>query len=844
MSQLETLTFPPSSVLLEAAKNGTGANAFNGANTLPSASMTLKDPVAMHLLVETALGDSQGFDVLSYEELDALKKEDEMLLKRIDGLRRKLALESKVRDAAQSLKRLYSRPNSALSQSQSATMNPETQQRTERELEESTKKVNEISRELYFSEDRSRSVQMRLLRHTAGVLQTTYGNGHRPKMNDFGLPGGRPLSPDSLNMDDDELDRTYGDQDGVGDLDGFLDQLRRDSQPKGSRGDGKRREAQLAIGKQLEDLNDFVQEIIGQVNPNNAMARSTPPKISAEPQAVDNTIFEQLNFLNRGLDQIKSEQKTIRMSRQLRSTPGTPTTQLQNSRLQSELETSIQENLALQRQYDETEDMMAKMLEELNLKFVDALSAAPSSQNDTPTVPTPAAGPTAQIKYAQDRIAGITRIITSLSEAASRSRAGSASNDKTAQYEVVLEGLWQIMLAGEDDARQRKQAERAAISARKPANAEEDSDDEVSPDEDDGLPDQFSLSAFSTKVQFLVSKSSYLKEKQADLRRRMRQMRDMYAARDASTATSSQSTSTELARINDLYATAKEELADVEARFQQSDSRARTLQSDLDRAATNALDARTDLQNQLVAVEQRASTLEQAVASAQETRADAMARAAKTAKDLEALEGEVVRLKSELTICKAELDASYGSRQERAADAAKAVESEKLASMTALNAQLTTELETLRAEHSTARSAVSGASEKETALKSELAATLAEFEELTKASVEAEREREAMEMQVDKLRDSVEKLEGQLDEEKIGKMGAPPSTGDGVPAQTTSAVVLRNEFKKMMKDMRAENLKALRAEQDERRKLEAQIRVLKKEQGAAGKGILGRVMGT
>jgi hypothetical protein len=826
---MNTLRFPPADVLLEGTKER-AAGAFGISSQRSSGQMTLKDPVAMHLLVETALGDSKGFEVLSYEELDALKKEDEILVKRVDGLRRKLALETKVRDAAKSLQRLYkkSAPGSQ------SFENQETERRAETDLKEAGKKVDQISRELYFAEERSKVVQMRLLKHTAGVLQATYGNGHRPQMDGFNLPGGRPYSPDSIKDFEKPTEREVvpmtpimrelpKDPD-VNDIDGFLDKLRRDSPPRRiPKAEAKRREQQALIGKRLEDLNTFVRDIIGQVNPKNVMAGMQLPQTSSDPNAIDGSIFEQLNFLSRGLDQIKSEQRTIRMSRQIKSpglAPPTPTT----ARLRTELEDSIKENLSLQQEFDIAEERMAQMLEELNLKLVEVLSTS-SPKETVPTVPTADEGPTVQLAFAKDRLNTMTRLINVLSEAATRSRNGSASqnSDRTAQYDAVLSGLWQIMQASEEDSRARRKEERQAILASKKNGAEIDSEDEVSPDEDDGLPEEFSLAAFSTKVQFLISKSAYLKEKQSDLRRRMRQMREMYSQQDESAGT--KATDGKLQKVNDLYATAKEELRDVESRLSKSETRARTLERQLEEAATVARQqsstALADLQAKLSTVEMRAGRLEDDLASATQTRnvaqktaTDAEVKAEKAEKELRELEGEVVRLTTELTICKADLDAAFGSRQERAAEQAKAAESEaaaKLEEANKRNQQLISELDTLRKEKATASASINGATEREAALKKELASTLSEFEELTRASVEAEKEREDMEQQVDKLRDNVESLEAQLNEERIAIMGmknqAPSEGGAG---QNTSAIVLRNEFKRLMRDTRTEHTKALR----------------------------------
>lgn len=787
--------------------------------------MTLKDPVAMHLLVETALRDSQGFEVLSYEELDALKKEDEILVKRVDGLRRKLTLETKVRDAAKSLQRLYRKtPGSQTAATQEA------EERAEKDLRDAIRKVDQISRELYFAEERLKTVQLRLLKHTAGVLQATYGNGHRPQMDGFNLPGGRPYSPESIKEFDKAadiiltpVDRGLPKDPNVNDIDGFLDDLRRNSPPKRlPKSEVKRREQQALIGKRLEDLNTFVRDIIGQVNPNNVMAGLELPKTSMDPVAIDGSIFEQLNFLSRGLDQIKSEQRTIRMSRQVKSpglAPPTPT----STRLRTELEDSIKENLALQQEFDLAEERMAQMLEELNVKFVEVLSTS-SPKEIVPSVPDAEEGPSVQLQFAKDRLNTITRLITVLSEAATRSRNGSASqnSDRTAQYDAVLNGLWQIMQASEDDSRSRKQQERRAILATKQNGADVDSEDEVSPDEDDGLPEEFSLAAFSTKVQFLISKSAYLKEKQSDLRRRMRQMREMYSQKEESMG--SKVSDEELQQVNDLYATAKEELRDVESRLVKSEDRARTLEQELAEAANVAREqsstALSNLQAKLSSIELRAASLENELASAtqdsnaaQQNAKAAEDKAQKAEVELRELEGEVVRLTTELTICKADLDAAFGSRQERAAEQAKAAESEaaaKLAEASRRNDQLVAELESLRLEEASASESATGASARESALKQELAATLAEFEELTRASVEAEREREDMEQQVDKLRDNVESLEAQLSEERIAVMGMKTQAGENGTGQSTSAIVLRNEFKKMMRDTRTEHTKALR----------------------------------
>ncbi|EWC44084.1 hypothetical protein DRE_07219 [Drechslerella stenobrocha 248] len=133
--------------------------------------------IAWHLLVETAIFDSTGYDLLSHEEVDELKKEQPTIIGRIDALKRKLLLETKVRDAAQSLSRLHSRkhsePLSGSSVPSRVTVNNTDQDSTAEasaELNTSVAKCGEIETGILNLDSRLRDVQLRLLRHTAGVL--------------------------------------------------------------------------------------------------------------------------------------------------------------------------------------------------------------------------------------------------------------------------------------------------------------------------------------------------------------------------------------------------------------------------------------------------------------------------------------------------------------------------------------------------------------------------------------------------------------------------------------------------------------------------------------------------
>jgi len=125
-------------------------------------------------------------------------------------------------------------------------------------------------------------------------------------------------------------------------------------------------------------------------------------------------------------------------------------------------------------------------------------------------------------------------------------------------------------------------------------------------------------------------------------------------------------------------------------------------------------------------------------------------------------------------------------------------------------------------------------------LKRELGETIEEYEVLTKQSIEWEKDREGMEREIDRLREEKEGLELKLGDEQVRWLGmkspgGPPGSSGGPPetpgAGSTSTAVLKNEFKKMMRDTRMEHSKTVRAEQAERKRLEDEIRALKKLQG-------------
>ena len=235
------------------------------------------------------------------------------------------------------------------------------------------------------------------------------------------------------------------------------------------------------------------------------------------------------------------------------------------------------------------------------------------------------------------------------------------------------------------------------------------------------------------------------------------------------------------------------------------------IRTETDARLKEATDSRTQAEDEITRlqtlIEQIRSDVESQLSEATKARADAEENAARLQAELTELEGEVVRVRTELTMAQAELDGAYGSRSQRAAAVDPALQKE-LEVLTTRNIELAQELATFKA----GRPANSDTQRRVETLEKELRETIDDYEVMTKASIEFEKEREKFESLIDALRDRCEQLETQLNEERITWMGMHSASmgRDGTTYETTSTMVLKNEFKKMMRDTRTENMKILK----------------------------------
>ena len=195
--------------------------------------------------------------------------------------------------------------------------------------------------------------------------------------------------------------------------------------------------------------------------------------------------------------------------------------------------------------------------------------------------------------------------------------------------------------------------------------------------------------------------------------------------------------------------------------------------------------------------------------------------------EMKDLEESAVRTQTELTVVRAELDGAYGTRAQRAAEVSNnpLVQAE-LDRLNDTNTKLTGEIEYMKTHYeprnATPKGDVPGSAMelqmKVASLESELKETIEDYELMTKASIEFERERDNLEAHIDHLRDRCETLESQISDEKVRWLGLKSpnqltreggGTG-GFGQELTSTMVLKNEFKKMMRDTRQEAAKVLK----------------------------------
>ncbi|RMX83719.1 hypothetical protein D0869_05098 [Hortaea werneckii] len=738
------------------------------------------DPVGHHMLYETAMMDTQSYEILDMAEVDALKKEHARLDSRIEAAKRKLALESKVKDAAQNLQRLYAGNKSRPDTPQSPGSPPQKKGRSsfmggrtvssssgrgslsqaEDELAVSTRKVDELHSGINALLDRRQNVEGKLLRHTAAVLAeqaaraskqisgTNLTNGTSRQVGDHAQS-----DSDNDNGDDDDEKSVYepDEFDGIRDIlhgvhAGSGHKHRKTAGHGAAKLQQEHEQQMVSVQSRLEQLNGQLRYVIAEAS----RSRGTSP----EPEP--------------GLDDSELDDPSSRLDGYL-------------TRLEHTVATLQQEQEDVKTHYRDLQD-----------------------SNETRN--------------------------TALEEAHQKA-AGHAQ--RVDEYEATLDGLWEIL---QSDVPSRRPSTISTGGATKDS-LDEEGGGHLSPLPSPGIPspirEDFSLQAFSARVQHIFDRAQNAKEQQEILRRQIQQQRELNGKSDAEkdrqltdlqerhesldtehrglkgeiaeaiagrekAETEAGGLKVELMNVgNELEALKKtvearqgesaemngqteklrEQIEELEAQIADLTDDARISAAESDGKQREAEEKHDDLSRQLTAAIEARSTAE--------TNHDAVKR------DMTGLESEVVRLTTELTMAKAELEGAYGSRAERAREAQAAEVaslttqhrdvSDQLAQMKQDHEGLKSEHESLRSTHATTLASLESlrtehqqqpqqqdeeARNRTALLEAELKDMTQEFQDLTRESLQLEKERGQLEEVIDALREKVQELEVQLSDEK------------------------------------------------------------------------------
>jgi hypothetical protein len=777
---------PPPDVFLDGYKRPMSESTAdsNAGRSRSSAQLDVNDSVAMHLLVETAMGDSQDYEVLSFEEVESLKKEMRILHSRIQAVSKKLALETKLRDAAQSINRLYSKKQKgsesdspqrrrklSLSQrSSSGSIQNEMVQKAENEMTTSARKCEDLSRELWQLESRYRHIQTQLLKHTAGILQMTHDgpsrrkDGMRSILPDGMTQGGRPDSPASIDNYEVARRKGYKPMEEMFDerslyrspdnIDNLLD---------GPAANPEANKTLISVETRLEELNTRLRDLLVGAGPENAQAYAQPASDKR------GQVEHQLDYLDRGLRDLGAEQSNLLLE--------------QNN---------------LQKRIKQSRSEIEGRLETINNQLAALINNSQSMEDEPYPLPPRITGQGSQdqINYLDEAMYTMQQLNESILQALAHAR--SQASEESSQHTAAMSDLWNMILSSEEESRRRKQQQREQIRA----NPESlDKEEDLSADEDGISNEAFSVQGFSARVQRLVTRTSRMREQQAILRRQIRMQRDLNGKSDAQREEQVSELTSQLQLARGQHAEAEQELANtVEelGRLRILDEQ-RSVSGQQVQAEQNARLAAEErlhqLEEELAAVQDDAqielSEMKMQLSQATSEREAAELKAQEKEKELHDLESEMVRLQTEVTVAKAELDGAYGSRAQRAQEAE-------------WNPEVQKKIESLSQELATAQ-----ASEK--TLRDELKGMIGDYEILTRDCIQMEKDRDNYEAMIDTLRDEKEKLETELSDEKVRWLGVrSPGSATASAPEMTSVRMLREDFRRLMREKTTEALRALR----------------------------------
>ncbi|KAG5951223.1 hypothetical protein E4U53_003555 [Claviceps sorghi] len=629
-----------------------------------SARVDLRDPIQIHLLTETALLDSQGYEILSQEEVDELKKQAELLSQRVESTRSNLAIQSKYLDAAASMARLDQGNDDA---------DDYRSQESERERIECERKRDELASELLELEKRLLIPHRKIVEHTAAILQLTHKASKRKTSPQNGqLVNGIPGSPESLyayshgrNGSSDQMgDDTYFDEPSGYRLDSMerarknevdiplkspireqnqlrveLDHMREENTHLRSQTGG--------LLQKLQDFNVSLRDTIVRFNPQVNHDYDEPPQISANPDIkLADLLKSQVDYLESGLVAVQAEQDSFAGANE-----------------------------------------MGERIEAINLQLRDMLMVSdPHYTPDTIPSETDVNG---QMTYLEESIRSIDSLLA-------RTNNLSSANDEAGP---VLAGLWESFQRGFAEAKKRKDDHRRTRADK----GLPDDDEDMSDDEGFDTAEPYSLESFSDRVQWMHAQALTLKDQKYVLKRQIKQQRELNNKSDAEKDEELARKQEQLEESRQLLSLAEKNAADAqellsETMIQMEEAKAAAGEA-LDHASVNVqqmddkiaeLEEKLEAaQNSLASAEKDLSTARSGTHGTEEKMADMAAQIAAMTLERQAAEETAKQLQKEL----AELTAQVAAltQEKKAADQTTSGLEQKLADMTTQVAAVTQE---------------------------------------------------------------------------------------------------------------------------------------------------------
>ncbi|KXJ86678.1 Up-regulated during septation-domain-containing protein [Microdochium bolleyi] len=821
--------------------------------------LDLKDPVQVHLMAETALFDSREYQILSEEEVDHLKKMLQSTNQRVEQTRSNLAVQTKYRDAAVSMSKLYSPTRSIGGRGSPEDVRNSASSQDAQEADAERKAVQtrceELASELFLLEKRVMDGRRRLLEHTAGILQLTHSKSKKPGAKGA-LVNGVPPSPESMHTATHARNSIELAPDDFflfneGSLYQSFDQL--DALAEGGRGKPIEPPMRSPIREQQRQLT-FESE---RLRTENDDLRNQMETLIHELGAIRDESADQFQLITnteRQLEAFNNQLRDMLASTDADRGAGLgppPSNQGKRGSMLDKHVQYLQGGLSALRETSGNSAGAAEKMRQIGTQVQAILKESDASY---PEPPEAADGVDEQAEYLQD---SLQRVRSEMERAASSSQNYSANRQVTEQSDAVLSGLWDIIQSGLADARERKQERRKDRMDRGLEVDEEDMSDGESGDPNEA----YSLQAFSSKVQWLYSRASSLQDQKGVLKRQIKQQRELNSKSDSEKDEALRQKAEEVEEAKTAKLKAEKELASARLELSETNAELDTMQKSrgeesdaIDQARTilkerNARIASLEssskemssrlaqteaefekLNSQLDEAEEAKEAAEEAKIAAEKALEEKQAHIKVKESELEHMTGMYAELKLEATMAKAELDGAYGSRSQRAAEIAALHDSSQISKSQQRTATLEQELKATAKDLADVVAQSLEAEKKIGALEADLDRAQAEKarvrDELEAELSESRQELEQrLEAEVARLQKDRQELQEQLDQERFRPNG-PLS-----PGGSRGTTHLTESYRSGLRAERRKYEEQLKAEQMLRRKIEDELRALKKAQG-------------